>query len=135
MLTDLFRFQRNRTLNAQIEAYIAWKSLQAPTMAQTQLPTLLRFARFADIEDVSDIQMGHIHGFEELLKQQCTTMYAEDVAYRAMRGFLRYHHARGHLCPAAEVVGKSRRQIARVGLDLSFSNYKGYVAQYIFCDM
>ena len=112
MITRISPFGRfkQRTIEAQIQDYIDHKVLNAPTMAPMEKPILTRFARFAEVGDVGDIEIRHLRAFERFLKEQETTKYAEDRALRSLRGFLRYHHARGHLCPAPQAVGISGYQ-------------------------
>jgi len=111
MFNALIKRAAKRPIDDQIEAYKVWKLQQAPTMAETQMPTLYRFARLTKVEDVAEVEVRHLREFEKWIKNQCTTNYAEETALRAVRGFLRYHHARGHLCPTAEAVSKSSREL------------------------
>jgi len=101
---------KERVIESQIQDYLSHKVLTAPTMAPMEKPILTRFARFADISDVGEIEIRHLRAFERYLKEQETTKYAEDRALRSLRGLLRYHHARGHLCPAPQAVGLSSYQ-------------------------
>lgn len=105
-----------RAIDQQIEEYISHKTRTAPTMTQLERPTLQRFARFSEIRDASEIQVRHIREFEKLLKDQLMTNYGEDRALRSLRGFLRYAHKRGHLCPAPEVVSRSSYQQQHMAL-------------------
>lgn len=109
-ITTLFRRIADNVIDQQIEEYISHKTRTAPTMAVLERPTLKRFARFSGIRDVSEIQVRHIREFEKLLKEQLVTNYGEDRALRSLRGFLRYAHKRGHLCPSADVVSRSAYQ-------------------------
>ena len=110
-LNNLLRgFNRSAVIDSQIEDYVSHKSRTAPTMAPMELPILKRFARFSAVRDVGEVEIRHIRNFEHLLKTQEATKYAEDRALRSLRGFLRYHHARGHLCPSPESVGHSTYQ-------------------------
>ena len=110
-LNTLLRgFNRSVVIDSQIEDYVSHKARTAPTMAPMELPILKRFARFSAVRDAGEIEIRHLRDFEQLLKNQEATKYAEDRALRSLRGFLRYHHARGHLCPAPEAVGQSSYQ-------------------------
>jgi len=104
IITSLFLRLKGGAIDSQIDDYIEHKKRNAPTMAPLEKPTLKRFARFAEITDASEIEVRHIRAFEKLLKDQMTTHYAHDRALRSLRGFLRYHHARGHLCPTPAAV-------------------------------
>jgi hypothetical protein len=112
MITRISAFARfkQRMIEAQIQEYLDHKVLTAPTMAPMEKPILLRFARLAEIGEVGDIEIRHLRAFEQFLKDRESTRYAEDRALRSLRGFLRYHHKRGHLCPAPQAVGLSSYQ-------------------------
>ncbi len=107
----LFRLGRPETLHNQIDAYLTWKSEVTPTTAIHEAPSLQRFARFVDVGEVSEIEVRHIKDYEKYLKDKYTTQYAEELALRAVRGFLRYYHARGHICPSAKAVGKALQEL------------------------
>ena len=112
-ISVLRRF-KERTIESQIQEYLAHKVQKAPTMAPMEKPILTRFARLAEVVDVGEIEIRHIRAFERFLIDQESTMYAEDRALRSLRGFLRYYHARGYLCPAPQAVGLSSYQQQQV---------------------
>jgi len=108
-ITLLSGFLQSREIEAEIEQYIAYKTTNAPTMALSDRPTLIRFARFSGVRTVSEIRVEHVQKFLQELNEQMATQYALGRARMALRGFLRYHHRRGYMCPSPLVVSKHCR--------------------------
>jgi len=93
-----------KPIKGQLKEYLEFKSINAPTMAGISEPSLQQFIKLSGIRDVAEIRIDHVKKFRYHLVEQKASFYLEDSAMRAVRGLLRYYHARGYPCPSAKAV-------------------------------
>lgn len=90
-------------LRRQLLDYINYKSNRFPISSTIDKPILERFCSFVKASDVSQITPEDILNYSAYIKKQLVSNYFEQASIRAVRGFLRYYHKRGYMCPNPSV--------------------------------